>query len=294
MLGSSILYMKPYFIILAFLLSACSNNKYKMNNESYVTEKDILKELDKAFLDSYPLSTPIQQSNYDFFLDLEPPYTIVAGSRIHLYADSLYWAVIFETNGYNTRAGLPQIELIFVGNCIDYEYQNLYGQKESSNISFVNLMTPKDVDAIQNKEGSEAEQFEMLGKDVTSINIRDTIVTFMNDYKDFNNKGIRVRDYDNPNHLIGFEELFRYLYETQPEIVSATENDIKKRLIQDIPHIMSINEFHYISAIEQNILPSKQELFQLIAKVLITKDTSYWKPTLPPNNHWSNWESGIL
>jgi hypothetical protein len=40
--------------------------------------------------------------------------------------------------------------------------------------------------------------------------------------------------------------------------------------------------------------PSKQETFNLIAKVLVTKDVTNWKPTLEPNNSWKNWESGHL
>lgn len=265
-----------------------------MNNDIIIAQKDVLEELDKAFYNSYPLSTSLEKSNYDFFLDLEPPYTIVAGSKIHLYSDSTHWAIVFETSGYNTRAGLPQIELIFVGNCINYEYYNIYGQKESSNISFIALMDTEDIDAIQNKEGSDMEQFEMVGKDVNSVKIRDSITSFKNDYKEFERVGIKVRDYDNPNHLIGYEDLFRYLYEIQPEVISATESDIRKRLTHNIPHIMTIDKFHYVSPINQDIPPSKQELFQMIAEVLVTKDTSYWKPTLPPNNHWSNWDSGTL
>ena len=40
--------------------------------------------------------------------------------------------------------------------------------------------------------------------------------------------------------------------------------------------------------------PSTQETYQLIAKVLVTQDASFWQPKNEPNNHWSNWESGNL
>jgi hypothetical protein len=41
--------------------------------------------------------------------------------------------------------------------------------------------------------------------------------------------------------------------------------------------------------------PSSYETWQQIAKVLATGDTSYYRPTLEPNTHWSNWpESGSL
>jgi len=31
-----------------------------------------------------------------------------------------------------------------------------------------------------------------------------------------------------------------------------------------------------------------------IARILVARNPSLWKPTLPANNHWSNWESGHL
>ena len=57
---------------------------------------------------------------------------------------------------------------------------------------------------------------------------------------------------------------------------------------------MTINEFHYESFYKKENLPSRQECYQLIAKVLVTKDTTKWKPTLKPNNSWKNWSSGNL
>jgi hypothetical protein len=35
--------------------------------------------------------------------------------------------------------------------------------------------------------------------------------------------------------------------------------------------------------------PSAYETYRLIAEVLVTRDPSRYRPTLPPNNHWKNW-----
>jgi hypothetical protein len=51
---------------------------------------------------------------------------------------------------------------------------------------------------------------------------------------------------------------------------------------------MTIGNFYY----GPNVLPSKQEVYKLIAKVLTSKNKSCWRPTLPANNSWKNWESG--
>jgi hypothetical protein len=39
-------------------------------------------------------------------------------------------------------------------------------------------------------------------------------------------------------------------------------------------------------------MPSGNETFQLIAKVLCSGDPSHYKPTNKPNTHWSNWPAG--
>ncbi|HRX93045.1 MAG TPA: hypothetical protein P5158_02960 [Chitinophagaceae bacterium] len=45
----------------------------------------------------------------------------------------------------------------------------------------------------------------------------------------------------------------------------------------------------------QDNRPSSYETWQLIAKVISTGDISYYKPTLKPNSHWSNWpDSGSI
>lgn len=45
----------------------------------------------------------------------------------------------------------------------------------------------------------------------------------------------------------------------------------------------------------ENNRPSSYETWQLIAKVIVTGDTSHYKPTLEPTSHWKNWlEAGTM
>ncbi len=106
--------------------------------------------------------------------------------------------------------------------------------------------------------------------------------------------GISPRDFENPKRLVGFEGLIRFLNETIPGTLSATSEDIREQLPSDLPKLMEINKFHFESAYNKELPPTKQETYQLIAKILVTKDIALWRPTLNPNNHWSNWESGHL
>lgn len=119
------------YITILFIFSFCvlgcksENNKGNLNRSEIMiyTEHDILNELDGAFHSEISKYYPKGNSNdikYIFFLDLEHGYCEAAGSRIHLYADSVNWAIVFEKSGYQNRGNYADIELDYVGNCIKY------------------------------------------------------------------------------------------------------------------------------------------------------------------------------
>ncbi|KXX66488.1 hypothetical protein [Flammeovirga sp. SJP92] len=258
------------------------------------TEKEILQELDLAFHQvSMYNHGRIGDIKYNFFLDLEHGYCVSAGSRIHLYADSARWALVFERNGYHNRGFYTNIELNYFGNCIDYPKADGSNSNDITNTSDIILIETSEFQRIENKEGEEMENFELIGKDIQEIKIRDQFVPFNNNHEDYEKVGIEIRKEDNPDHLIGFGDLIRYLHETNSSIIKATENDILKHIPNDIPKLMTIEEFHFESVYEETP-PSQQETYKLLAKILITKDTSNWAPIEEPNNSWKNWESGNL
>lgn len=184
--------------------------------------------------------------------------------------------------------------MTYIGNCIDYPVDKYPERNYITNSSRVILIEPTEFERIENKEGAEMEMFELISRDVKEIKIRNKYVPFDNDYKNYEKVGIQIRDYDNPKKLIGFGDLIRYLHETNPKLISATEDEIRKHISKDIPKLMTIDEFHFISAYEKTNLPSQQETYKLLAKVLVTRDTTKWNPTQKPNNNWKNWESGNL
>lgn len=261
------------------------------------TETEILEQLDLAFngvpSKYYPAGRN-EDIKYNFFLDLEHGYCETAGNRIHLYADSTRWAIVFEKSGYQNRGTSAEIELDYVGNCIDYPVDKYSDRNYITNASNVFLIDPEEYERIENKDGEEMETFELIGQNIKKIKVRDKFIPFESDFKKYEKVGIKIRDYDNPKKLIAFEDFIRYLNETNPAIISATEDDIKKHIQIDIPKLMTINEFHFISAYDKTNPPSNQETYQLIARILVTNDTTNWKPTQQANNHWTNWESGNL
>lgn len=260
-------------------------------------EAEILEQLNLAFTGTpskyYPTGQP-KDIKYNFFLDLEHGYCETAGNRIHLYADSNNWAIVFEKSGYQNRGTCAEIELNYVGNCIDYLIEKYPERNYISNSSRIVLIDPAEFERIENKDGFEMETFELIGKNIKEIRIRDKFVSFDNNYKNYEKVGIEIRDYDNPKKLIGFGDLIRYLHETNPILIAATEHDIRKHILNNIPKLLTIDEFHFVSFYEKTNPPSQQETYKLLAKVLTTKNIANWNPTEKPNNSWKNWESGNL
>ncbi len=285
--------------VILFLVSCSAKMETKSNKEAAktFTETDILNELNLAFNQMpgsfFPAGNP-DDIKYNFFLDLEHGYCETAGNRIHLYGDSTRWAIVFEKSGYQNRGSAAEIELNYVGNCIDYPIDKYPERNYITNSSGVVLITSDEYERICNKTGSDMEQFELISPDAKQVNIRNAIVQIEHDPKKYEAVGIKIRKEENPRRLIGFGDLIRYLHEMNHEIISATEDEIKKHIPKNLPKIMTINEFHFVNAYEKDNPPGNQEMYQQIAKVLVNRDSSFWKPTLKSNNHWTNWESGNL
>lgn len=261
------------------------------------SEKEILKELDLACIGIESTNFPKGKKgdiSYNFFLDLEHGYCNTAGNRIHLYADDSRWAVVLEKSGYQNRGDSVEIELNYIGNCIDYPIDKHQERSYITNTKNIILIPPKELKRIENREGPKMEQFEIISPNEKEVKIRDTKIKIEHESSKYLKKGIKLESNAKGKSLIGFEDFVRYLNETNPSLISAKEEEIKMHIPKELPKIMTLNEFNHFSVYDESIIPSQHETYQLIAKVLVTKDVGFWKPKLKANNHWSNWESGNL
>jgi ribosomal protein S15P/S13E len=261
------------------------------------TVSDILTKLDLVFkgvhTDDYPKGNK-EDIKYNFFLDLEHGYCETAASRIHLYADKNRWAIVFEKSGYQNRGDRAEIELNYVGNCIDYHVITYPERSYITNSNNIVLITSDEYERVRNKEGSDMEQFELISPTASEITIHGQKVRIDHDNKKFADLKLPTRDFDNPKKLLSYGDIIRFFADTNPSVTNATEEEIRQHIPKDIPKILSLDNFHFESIYKKNINPSEQETYQLIAKVLANQDTTLWRPKLKPNNHWSNWESGNL
>lgn len=234
---------------------------------------------------------------YNFFLDLEKAYSYVAGSRIHVFADEQDWAIVFESNQYDAHGLDAQISLNYIGNCIQYPIQNLPKYRIISNTHWIPLIDFEEFYRIEVKDdnGNEIENGQLLTKNISEIKVKDTLVPWNYTNTDFETSGITLRKRHNPQRMIDFPALVRFLDQTKPELMSASESELRTCIIpQNIPKLITIHDFHYTSLYRKPFIPSEHETYKLLAQIILNQDASMWKPTLVANNHWKNWTSGNL
>ncbi|HVD97413.1 MAG TPA: hypothetical protein VNB90_04350 [Cytophagaceae bacterium] len=248
-------------------------------------QSDILKQLESAGNpDPYKFFPMLENDNY------------LSSNRINLFADETRWAIVFEIVSYSTQAGCIVEELIYFGNCLtNLDKAGLYNQYTCNAKYPYGIVLIEDLEAIQTG-------FELVSPDAKTIKIRNQVLPIEHDVNKYEAKGIPINDYENPEGLIDFAALTRYLNEEYPEPFRATDKELYTCLPDGLPKLMAIDKWHYryyyvssdYPTPEPGTRPSEYETFQLIADILVSKDVSLWKPTLEPNNDWRNWQNGVL
>jgi len=228
-------------------------------------------------------------TTYNFFLDLEHGYFHTAGSRINLFADENRWAIVFEKSGFGNRSGRAEIELNYFGNCLNNLGKAGLNDIYTCNTKYFTLISGEEFERIEG-------DFELTSKEAKIVKVRNIELPIEQDKQNYKAKGIKIQDFDNPNDLIDYQSLVRFLEERNSEIFRATEEELRTSIPNDLPFLMKIDEWHHNSYSEYGgDKPSTYETFKLIADILVSKNIENWKPTLEPNNNWRNWpEAGGL
>jgi hypothetical protein len=254
-------------------------------NSSF-TQKDVLNYLEET-----------DQETYHFFIDFEHPYFYPAGSRLTLYADEKRWAIVFEKSGYSTGNSCGEIEFAYFGNCLRNLQSGIPGDVTTSNMKQVILINNTDLEQIDEGE------FELVAKDKTKIKVRDAFLNIEQDSSKYIAKGIKPRGYNNPKGLFDFYSLIRYMDDEYPKIFRATDKELRTCLPEDLPQLIQIDEWHHEAYTKYKKMtsptnyhyevmgkkPNDYETYKMIADILVSRDTTKWKPTLKPNNNWRNW-----
>lgn len=240
-------------------------NIFGLNKNKHFSSKDILSQLDNC---ADEFTFPMLDNGYIF------PIT----SKLTAYRDKERWALIIEVVGFNYRGGghngISNCLHIF-GNCI-----NTKPGTDSAN--FISL-TENHNNILSFDEDNE----ESINPKATELLLRGEKVTINHNRDFYINKGIHLGEEDK----ISIAEFMRGLLPEYANDLLATENEIRERIPNDLPIILNLIEWNHPDSADAE-LPSRSETFKQIAKVLESGDTNYYKPTLAPNNHWSNWPDG--
>ncbi|NUT35196.1 MAG: hypothetical protein HOV79_19240 [Hamadaea sp.] len=198
------------------------------------------------------------------FADPEHPYYYAIDARLHAYRDERRWALQIELVGYNPRAGNVVDVVHTYGNCLTR------GRPGYENEDFLSRVENMD-------EVEDTDNPECLRADRGPIQIR----------------GRRIEvDAAADDSL---EDVFRLLVPEHRELLLADEAELRRRIPADLPEVLRLDEWWHRSPARYDELPSETETFQQLAVALETGDLTAYRPTLPPNTHWSNWpESGSL
>jgi hypothetical protein len=258
------------FAVVVLFIQACKVNTAQLKDnkeEQAYQRRDILNQLE-------------YKSAYKCFINLEEPEFFTAGSRLTLYGDKYRWAIVFEKSGYSAGAGT--IELTYFGNCLINQERVGVKDLDTSNQKLITLTTGDEMQKIET-------QFEFVSNKSNMIKIRDIAFPINHNLDDYEKKGIHIIEDDNPDRLIDFASLTRYLYETYPYVFYATNNELRSCLPNNLPMIMQIYKWHHEQYDSTGRRPSDYETYSMIADILVSKDTSRWNPKLSSNTDWRNW-----
>lgn len=199
-------------------------------------------------------------------------------SRMTVYRDDFRWALIIEVVGFNYRGGghygISNCLHIF-GNCLDYP-------PGTNNDNFLYFTANSD-----EGDAFDPEFEEYLNPDTTSMLIREQKIPINHDFTFYQQLGIELED---PPKIMIWEFL-RGLVPVYRKEMLATENEIRTRIPEDLPLFIQLDEWNHIDLADGQ-MPSQSETFRMIAKAIVSGKITDYRPTVEPNNHWSNWPDG--
>ena len=265
--------MNKFNFILTFIFVSTSLNLGypDFSKMTTYTQKEVLNDLDQA-----GVTDP-----YKFWFDLNDAYVNPSGSRMTLFADKERWAIVFEKSGYDAKGLNISLELTYFGNCLCNLEKAGSDNQFTCNSKWVILSEDTDLDKI-------GEYF--IFPKAKEIKIRDTLLPIEHDIKKFKARNIEPDEDENGKRRIDIVALTRYLDEQNAELFRATEKELRKCIPADLPKLFVINKwYHNEYSFGQGMKPSENETFQLISNILVTKDTTLWKPKLEPNSDWRNY-----
>ena len=229
------------------------------------TTEEILAQLDQCAADfEFPM--------------LDNGYVHLADVRLEAYRDDVRWAIVIEVIGFSVRAGAHD----GINNCLHLFGSCLKRTPGTANEDFLHLT----------EDGTDGPVFvedslDIVRPEARAIQVRGQTIAFSLHESEFAKQGI---DLEEPA-VVHAHELLRLLAGTHRTLFLATDAELQDRVPPDLPMVLRLDEWHHPD-LAGSELPSRSATFQMIAEVLVTGDSSRYKPTTTPNTHWRHWPEG--
>ena len=289
-----------------------------------VTENKILERLD-----NYKLGFYCQ------FVSLGHGYSYLIDSRLNVFkGNDSKWAIVSERLGYNPRAGGITLDICYFGNCVmnlenynaqDINYYSVFPIEWESFNNTVDkerlkeeaqfwTIRDKQIALSHNKQEYYDAGIELKEYEPGEISVEEVGRLLVTRHRDL----LRATDQElyksiphDLNKILVIDGWYRkdFIEIVQPEISDEnlrTTYELNKQLSSEHEY-MDYESFSALFRQQeqanssfnqgqwQDNRPSSYETWQLLAKVIVTGDTTLYKPTLEPNTHWKNWpDSGSL
>ncbi|MDC8003888.1 hypothetical protein POV27_07480 [Aureisphaera galaxeae] len=209
---------------------------------------------------------------------LDNGYIYPVHSKLSAYRDERRWVLIIEAIGFNYRGGGHN----GITNCLHIYGNCIETAPGTDNDNFLYITDDSSV-----VPTFDQEYLESLNPKAKTMILRDKEITINHNREFYLNKGIELEE---ESKILVWEFLRGLVPEFNSDF-EATEEEIRARIPRDLPRIMELSEWHHPDCVNSE-LPSMNETFKHLAKVLETGQTEFYRPTKKPNNHWINWPDG--
>lgn len=289
-----------------------------------IKEDEILTKLDNYHL-----------GYYCQFINLGDVDSYLIDCRLNLFiGDNDRWAIVGEKLGFNPRSGGILLDIIYFGNCLtnleNYNKQDV-NYYTVSPLNWDGFIKTVDGEALK----AEADFWIIRDKQIALSHNKLDYTQAGIELKEYEPDEISIEEagrmlvIQNRNLLRATEqELYKSIPVDLKKIMVINEwyhrdfNELIQPTI-DLGSIRTIYDFNKSLRTGQDFMdyeafkammiqqervkndynqkewlesrPSSYETWQLLAKVIVTGDIAFYKPTLEPNTHWTNWpDSGSM
>lgn len=218
---------------------------------------------------------------------LDNGYVYLAATRLSLFRSQSDWAFVIEVFGYSPRAGLPDTNLYtFASQMHDRDKREKYvsGEAYENYLRDNPHNESRFIYPIEEGPWMDPENPEMVAA-TGELEVRGKRIRLPSK-SDYATHGINLGS-EQPAVF----ELCRYLAATERAAVLATPSEQRISVLPEMTQILQLDEWAHPDLVAQET-PSQSETFQQLAKVLVTGDTSLYRPSLTPNTHWRHWPEG--